>query len=233
MVTELGFIYALQNPHNGEIFYIGSTEQSLKMRLKSHYAHLSEYKSGKRKSNKRYEYLINLLPAKAAIILLKIVQNDDLDEWEKKFIKEMRQFYPNLTNMTDGGRGNHTSKYFTERQLEEYSSKISKSLKGKPKPIGFSENLSKKRKGLNNPGCRPIPNGGIVCLHPDKPKLFMHWFQVNEFCNSKHAGSNVRKYRSKTPYGYNWMYFNDCSEGIQDIVRSDYESSHRPAGVNL
>ena len=58
--------------------------------------------------------------------------------------------------MTDGGKGNCTSKYYTEKELEEYSLKISKSNKGKPKPKGFSENLSKLRKGLNNPATKEM-----------------------------------------------------------------------------
>ena len=70
MDTITGFIYYLQNPITGEIFYVGSTECSLKNRLRTHYQHLREYERGLRKHNKRYEYLLNLRPNKATIHLL-------------------------------------------------------------------------------------------------------------------------------------------------------------------
>ena len=73
--TILGFIYCLQNPITGEIFYVGCTETSLKNRLKTHYQHLKEYQNGKRNENKRYLYLEKMLPLKAEIILLEIVMN--------------------------------------------------------------------------------------------------------------------------------------------------------------
>lgn len=55
-LVELGFIYCLKNPKTDEIFYIGATESAPKDRLKGHYAHFSEYLSGKRNTNKRFEY---------------------------------------------------------------------------------------------------------------------------------------------------------------------------------
>jgi hypothetical protein len=78
----LGFVYYLQNPITSEIFYVGTTEISLKNRLRSHYQHLSEALNGKRKMNKRYEYLLNLKPLKATIHLLEIITEGNLEERE-------------------------------------------------------------------------------------------------------------------------------------------------------
>ena len=44
--VPVGFIYYLQNPVTGEIFYVGATETSLKNRLRTHYQHLSEALKG-------------------------------------------------------------------------------------------------------------------------------------------------------------------------------------------
>lgn len=228
MIVPLGFIYCLKHPDTGEIFYVGATQISLKNRIRTHYQHLREYQRGLRTGNKRYRYLESLLPKKAEISLLKLVQNEDIDEQEIFFIKSMRKIYPNLTNMTDGGRGKCTSKYYTEAEMEKYSAKISRSNKGRKKPEGFATKLSENRKGKNNPMCGHIINGGLVCFTDCGPKLFRHNFEINLFCNSKHAGSNVRKYfRTGLPYGFSWKYYNDCDTETQDIVQSAYERSSK------
>ena len=103
-MNSLAFIYYLQNPVTGEIFYVGATKISLTNRLRTHYQHLREFERGLRKSNRRYEYLLKLRPDKATIHLLEIVTDLELlDERECFYIKLMRKAYPNLTNMTDGG----------------------------------------------------------------------------------------------------------------------------------
>jgi len=229
MNTELGFIYYLQNPITGEIFYVGSTTSSLNNRLRTHYQHLREFERGLRKSNKRYEYLLILRPEKATIHLLEIVTSSSLEEREVYYIQFFRKLNPNLTNMTDGGKGKHTSKYYTEKQLEEQSAKISKSNKGRKKPKGFAENLSESRRGLNNPAVKGLSNW-IVCFKYEQPiRLFKYGFEVNNFINSKHAYGNVysvlKDKKNYNPYGYHWQYYNECEKNIQDIVQSNYESN--------
>ena len=131
--TNLGFIYYLQNPTTGEIFYIGSTQTSLLSRLRTHYQHLREFERGLRNTNKRYVYLQNLKPLKATIHLLEIVTTGNLDERETYFIKLFRKLNANLTNMTDGGTGRCTSKYYTEQQMEAFCKKMSLTNKGRCK----------------------------------------------------------------------------------------------------
>lgn len=228
MIVELGFIYGLRNPITGEIFYIGSTQCSLMNRLRTHYQHLKEFEKGQRKENKRYLYLQNLRPYKAEIFLLEVVTNNDIEEREKFYIKHFRNINPNLTNMTDGGRGTHTSKYYTEREMEIYSGKISKSNKGKPKPPGFAENLSLNRRGLNNPAAKPLSMGSIVCFKDGTPiRMFKYGFEVNEFVGSKSGFSAVLLSFKKffKPYGYTWKKLSECTKEVQDIVQSDYESN--------
>ncbi len=223
MTTITGFIYYLQNPITDEIFYVGSTECSLKNRLRTHYQHLREFERNLRKTNRRYEYLLKLRPTKATIHLLELVfTKEDLEKKEIFYIEQFRKINKNLTNMTDGGKGNCTSKYYTEKELEEYSLKISKSNKGKPKPKGFSENLSKLRKGLNNPATKEMIDW-IVAFKDDKPiKLFKYGFEINTFTNNKYAHGTVKEYikrKGKTSLGYQWKYFSNCNKEIQDIVQ--------------
>lgn len=152
-LVELGFIYALKNPINNEIFYIGATESSPKDRLQAHYYQFNEYLKNKRHKNKKFEYFEKLLPNKAVIELLQIVQNDYLYAIEIDYIKKYKSLGYNLTNQTKGGYGGNTFElqdYVTKTIIAE---KISKTNKGVPKPKYFVENLSKIRKGKNNPMC--------------------------------------------------------------------------------
>ena len=221
----LGFVYYLQNPTTGEIFYVGATETSLKNRLRGHYQHLSESLRGKRKMNRRMEYLNNLKPVKATIHLLEVVTEGNLEEREIFYVRKFREINPKLTNMTDGGPGKCTSLYYTLEEKIKFGHKISQKLKGRKKPEGFAENLSNQRRGLGNPAAKEIPTGWIVA---DQKYLFKYGFEINEFVNNKYAYGNIYRYfknnRKGKPYGHKWELFSNLSKEIQDIVHSTYEN---------
>lgn len=221
----LGFVYYLQNPITGEIFYVGATEASLKNRLNTHYQHLNECLKGKRKMNKRYKYLLDLKPHKATIHLLEIVTEGNLFERESFYINIFRKINPNIINMTDGGPGKYTSKYYNKKEKEILGQKISKKLKGKKKPKGFAENLSKNRQGLDNPNAKEISIGWVVA---DNKYLFKYGFEINNFIGNKYAYGNIFKHfkhkRKGNPYGYKWILFSELDKEIQDIVQSIYEN---------
>lgn len=223
--VPVGFIYYLQNPVTGEIFYVGATETSLKNRLRAHYQHLSEALKGQRKMNRRYEYLSNILPNKAKIGLLEMVIDNNLEEREIFYISKFRELNPNLTNMTNGGAGKCTSLFYTEEEKIKFGHKISKSLKGKKKPKGFAENMSIKRKGLGNPATKEISIGWIVA---DKKYLFKHGFEINSFLNNKNAYGNIFSFfknkRKGSPYHLEWEMFSNLDNETQDIVQATYES---------
>ena len=227
MTAITGFIYYLQNPTTDEIFYVGSTECSLKNRLRTHYQHLREFERNLRKTNRRYEYLLKLRPLKATIHLLELVfTKEELEKREIFYIKHFRKINSNLTNMTDGGKGKCTSKYYTEKELEIYSLKISKSNKGRPKPKGFAENLSQSRKGLNNPAAKQMLDW-IIAFKDEKPiKLLKYGFKINEFIDNKYDFGAVKDSikRNGTSHNYKWEYFSKCSKEIQDIVQLAYEN---------
>lgn len=223
----MGFIYCLKHPLTGEIFYVGSTQYALQVRLRTHYTNVRECIAGTRKINNRVQYLIDLLPLKAEICLLELVQNQDLDEREIFFIKKLRAINPKLTNMTDGGKGACTSKYYTEAQMGEYTEKLSRANAGKCKPQSFKDHLSKIRKGINNPAVKEMTCGWLICFKDSIPvRMFKYSFEINDFIGTRNAAPNVQKRLSfsGSPYGYQWMKFENCTEEIQDIVQSFYES---------
>lgn len=201
--VELGFIYYLQHPQTGEIFYVGATEASLSNRLRTHYQHLREYERGHRKINKRYKYLMDLRPLKAQIHLLEVITEGNLYEREQFYIKLFRKANPNLTNMTDGGRGTYTHKYYTPTDKIEVAQKISAALKGRKKPDGFGENMSISRRGVNNPNTKQFEQFIVA----NNEYVFMYGFEINEFVGSIHAYGNVLKVLNKegsTSYKYTW-----------------------------
>lgn len=225
----LGFIYYLQNPITLEIFYVGCTETSLKERLRTHYRHLSESERGLRKTNKRFEYLKKIHPYKPTIVLLEIVTSGSLDEREMHYIKEFRKINPELVNMTDGGRGNNTFKYQNDFQKLVISGKISHAGKGKSKPVGFAENLSKSRTGIGNTRAGISKYGWLACYNHDIPiRMFKYGFEVNHFISSRSAFGNVcRLFRTgsiDTPYGYKWVKFSDCSKEDQLFLETKYNN---------
>ncbi len=231
MIVKSGSIYCLKNPITSEIFYVGATQWSLKKRLRVHYQHLKEYERGDRLVNKRYLYLQNLRPLKAEINLLELIIDADIDKREIYFIKKIREINPNLTNMTDGGRGSNTSKYYTEKQMEEYSKKLSASQKGIAKSELFKKHLSKIRTGLGNPAAKEMACGWLVAFKNGVPlRMFKYGFEIDSFIGSPHAYGNIYKRVNEggLRYGYEIKKFTDCSDKDKDLVETLYVALSRP-----
>lgn len=224
-IVQLGFIYALKDPLNKEIFYIGATQTSLIQRLRTHYIHVYEAKRGKRLINRRIKRLIELLPLKAEIVLLDIIHNECINKAEIMHIKIMRNNGYPLLNETDGGEGGNTIKYKTFQEKMVINNKLSKALKGKKKPIGFAEKMSVKRRGLGNPGAKFLSIGWVVA---DEKYLFKYAFEINAYLKKGNASSNIsnffKKNRLGRPYNHKWTLFSDLGKETQDIVQSLYEN---------
>lgn len=226
--VELGFVYALQNPKTGEFFYVGATQRSLKSRLQDHYAHLSECRKERRKNNKRFNYLENLLPLKCNIVLLEVVVKSSLSEAEIKWINHFRKINPKLTNMTDGGAGGKTWKYFSEKEKKESSSKISKKLKHRHNTAKHNENISKSRIGYLSHKKLKLKDP-IIALDEKENfvKSFNYLFEINQFLNNKHSGSNVKRILNdkRLHYGFYWILLSQYEGNPQDIVDAVNESN--------
>lgn len=94
-----GFIYALKDPGDASIRYVGFTSKSLKARLTSH---LKDRNPSHRKN------WITSLKAKQQRPIIELVADISLDEWgleERKWIKHFKDIGCELVNHTEGGEG--------------------------------------------------------------------------------------------------------------------------------
>ena len=195
-------IYGLVSPIDGQIVYVGVTSHSIEHRVKQHYWHLNEVNYGRRNNNKRFEYLKSILPLKVTGVLLKQIDDTksmlSVDFWrliieeiislEKYYINEYFKLNPNLLNETDGGKGGNTHKYKTNTDIKTIGEKISKALKGKPKPKSFADNLSVKRKGLGNPRAKKLKEPIYAINYISRKKLrkvFYYGFEIDNFLNKE------------------------------------------------
>lgn len=230
------FIYGLTDPFTNEVVYVGSTTHKLEFRLKQHYWQLNEAKRGGRCMNRRFKYLDSLLPNKVNIILLaedeeKIGPHVNL---ETLYIMKYRKINPNLLNETNGNKGGNTLLYSDDKRKQEAYMKVSKGNKGKPKPEGFGEKLSKARKGLGNPACKRFTDL-VLALNKDLSieKYFYYSFEIDEYCNCKGAWSNIKKNalnklcKDNSPsifYDKIWITEKNY-DSYKDIVRLDLKKS--------
>lgn len=235
-LVELGFIYALKNPITDEIFYIGATESAPKDRLLGHYSHFKEYLEGRRNSNKRFEYFEKIFPELAKIEILEIVQNDYLYSKEQEYIKKYSEKFE-LTNQTIGGEGGDTFSLQAHINKLKISELISNSQRGKKKPEGFAENLSKQRMGKNNPMAGKDKMGWVIVFKDEKPiALCKAPFEItslldklfgkeNHEKHSGRAGNISKKMRTSESKIYNssgllFKAYDICEKEIQDIVQN-------------
>lgn len=219
-----GQIYALRNPINNDIFYIGATSKSLDNRLRQHYSHLNEALLGVRVLNKRLKYLKELLPVKATIECLEKCETN-LFEKEIYYIEIFTKNNHPLLNGTKGGQGGNTYQNLTEEEIKVIGEKISLKLKGKDKPDGFAENLSIKRMGSNNPAAGKTKYDKIVVFKDNKAiRIFQGGYEINEFCNYPSMYGNLIKKLVKNKgvcfyREYLWKFLKECNEEeIKDIV---------------
>lgn len=146
------FIYYLSDG-NGNIRYVGKTNQYLKQRL---YAHILECKSERR--SHKISWIKSLLNKgeRPIIEVIDEVPEEEWHFWEQYWIEQFRQWGFNLTNLTIGGQGGngykHTSdskKKMSKSKLgsklsEDQKKKISESVKER-----YKENPSYNRSGNN------------------------------------------------------------------------------------
>lgn len=214
------FIYALINPENNQVVYVGKTPDNLDHYLKTKYWKLNEVKKGGRNWTKLFRFLDELLPKKVEIKLLYICDTEkkftDPDIAEIIYIDKYRKINPNLLNEADGGTGGYTLGSKTKEEINEIGKKISSKLKGRKKPNGFSEHLSIIRRGKNNPSAKLLNPKIAAYANFSLIKVFDYGFEINAFVKSKHGYSNVfqsltRAKKNNTMafgYGYRWEYLN-------------------------
>lgn len=117
---EISYIYGLVDPRNGEIRYIGKTNNP-KNRLN---AHITEsLKSDAQNYRLRWLRKLNKLKLKPLMIFLKVCPSNDFERYESEYIK----IYSNdrLTNSDESGQGNkNRKKEVLDRQSESSGRKV-------------------------------------------------------------------------------------------------------------
>ncbi len=199
---ELYSVYGLVNPITNELFYVGCTSMSLDDRLRNHYDNLREaVNTDRRKVNKRLKYLLDLLPNIASCMLLESVQSGKWEERERFYISKYRKINSNLTNVAIGGKGGDTYTYLSDEDKSKRSMLSSLALKGRKKPKGFAENLSKARLGNSNPMAGTSKYSKIVKINDDNSidKIYHYGFELNADYN-KYAYGNMISALNRATY---------------------------------
>lgn len=99
-------IYKLIDPRDGRPRYIGMTEGKLVQRVCKHvagcYSHLK-----KNPNSKIHNWLAELIELELMPIirLIKVVPKEKGSEYERKYIEKYRAGYPDLLNVSNGGKG--------------------------------------------------------------------------------------------------------------------------------
>lgn len=110
MVNSETYIYTLSNPLNGQIKYVGKTDNIEKRYL----SHLS-----KSKNKKTYKdcWIYSLLSENVnpLIEIIDAVPKSEWQFWEKYWISQLRSWGVNLTNSTEGGDGGMITKEVIEK----------------------------------------------------------------------------------------------------------------------
>lgn len=151
------YTYVMVDPRTDTIFYVGKGKGD---RMKRH---LSEAKGGYHQNKKLANKINNILKANLEVEFIKILETDIEEEAFNKEVELIAEIgLSNLCNLTEGGEGPKLTEEIKEKisnslkasevfqkavREESRCEKISKALKGKPKPEGFSEKLREANLG--------------------------------------------------------------------------------------
>ena len=144
LMIVYGVIYKCTNLINGKI-YIGQTK-NLKNRIKMHKKNVENKVNRKLYDSMNKHGFENFKWEVIDVALSK----EELNFKEKFYIIKFNSFNSGY-NMTIGGDGGNTFEGLSKERQIEAGNKIRKALKGKKKPDGFAEKLSKIHKGKKMP----------------------------------------------------------------------------------
>jgi hypothetical protein len=140
-VDGIWYIYALQDPRDNRVRYVGKTSGKIDERVRSHLKEATYSKS----HTHRLHWLKSLLAANLspAVIILEEGAGTSWQDAEKKWIKEYRNRGASLVNGTEGGDGLSTA---TKELRERIASKL-RGRKLPPRSAIWRERLSAAQKG--------------------------------------------------------------------------------------
>jgi hypothetical protein len=153
---ETTFIYALVDPRNGQVRYIGKANRPTS-RFSSHIKNPngSYHKVNWIKELAKY----NLIPE---LFILDEVNFSEWPFWEAHYISLYKSFGFDLTNASNGGEGNDGYKHTDEDKYKSGSSMRGKILG--PRLQEVKDKIRLKQKGIVNIGKEPVNKGitGVV-----------------------------------------------------------------------
>jgi len=146
--TQKAWIYALIDPRNSEVKYIGKSINP-NMRFKEH---ISKCNKERTKKSNWIKKLISL-NTQPNMVLLKEVDDKDVPYWEEYYIKHYKSNGANLLNYDDKGIG--TAKFRTKETIENMKNKTSKivyqyDLNGNLIKIHKSSRDAERETGINH-----------------------------------------------------------------------------------
>lgn len=177
----MGVIYVRPNLINGKK-YVGQATD-LKVR-EYHWRCLSQPYAGVLINRAREKYGIEAF----GFEILKECNDDELDYWEKYYIKELNTKVPYGYNLTDGGEGRCG---YSFPHTAETKIKISKGNKGKKRSEEARKNISEGKKGEKN------PNYGKHLSEKCKNKLSKRMKGENNPFYGKHHTEEFKKKKRK------------------------------------
>lgn len=137
------FIYALKDPRNDSVKYIGKTSY-LKSRLAKHVYNRNQ-------GNTHKNNWIKLLLSENLLPIMEVIEECDETNWEEKeifWIAKYKEMGNKLTNSTDGGEGATITDENSKKKISEKlkGRKLSKETKRKisEKAIGNKRNVGRK-----------------------------------------------------------------------------------------
>ena len=155
-------VYALLDPRDGAIRYVGRTKRTLRCRLKEH---LGPRGKALRRHCTKWVLQLQHLGLQPRIVLLQTyVDAESMLNGESRWIRRLRQRGFHLTNHTDGGDGiigyTHTKKAREKIRTAKLARKypplsdvhkeaISVALRGRPLTDGHRAALHGKRRGMS------------------------------------------------------------------------------------
>ena len=234
MIDTSGVIYSLVCPKTGLVRYIGQTKQLNP--IKRYYQHKYQWQRSTKLShvNSWFKSLYNENLFPKFEILEDGIDVNRLNIAEKEYIKLFKSIGADLTNIEEGGKGDHER--FTQK--EEWKSKRLETLKTseKWKARGkIQSEIMKKRHsdGIHKIGFKyltqdqlkecykraAISNGQKVCSIDDYNNIIKEFSSVKEaaeFYNIKSpsqiGSACAGKRRCKTAGGYKWRYSETCND---------------------
>jgi hypothetical protein len=154
-----GWIYALYDPRNGELRYIGQTTLGLKERLWTHLTpkNLATFT----RHSVRWLAQLRRLGLKPRIEqVAEAISREELDAFEVRFIAEARARGDRLTNHTEGGRGQKGRRHSEAYKLymstlmagrntntPEHMAKLAEMKRGVPRSEETKASISKTKRG--------------------------------------------------------------------------------------